>query len=369
MNILVTGASGFLGQYVVAELLRRGHSVRLGVRSSTDLTRFSWQHHPGIQRVNLDLANPDLANPGKSNPGKSNSGNPAQIAETLQSVDAVIHLAAAKGGDFQTQMAGTVAVTEHLLQAMQQAGVMRLVAISTFSVYDYLHLPTGSAIDEHSPIEPHPSERDGYAQTKLIQEQQVREFEQEGGQVTIIRPGMVYGRDALWNACLGAKAGNRIWLRIGADGTLPLTYVENCASAIVNAVERTQAIGQTVNVVDDDLPSQSVYANKLLQRMDAAPQVILIPWSVMAVVADGIGKINKTLFASRLKLPGLLIPARLHARFKPLRYTNLRAKQVLDWTPQYSLDDAFERSGSDLDLLAVPDGTLASNQSSSLPLP
>lgn len=335
MKILVTGASGFLGRYVVADLLRSAHQVRVAVRSTTDKTRFSWHNHSAVEWVSLDLEKLE------------------GLTDALQGIDAVIHLAAAKGGDFQTQFSSTVTATENLLHAMKQAGVLRLVAISSFSVYDYLHLKPGSTIDENSPIEANPSSRDGYAQTKLMQEQRVREFEQQGGQVTIIRPGMIYGRDALWNACLGAKAGNRLWLRIGANATLPLTYVENCAEAIVNALE-PPAIGQTINIVDDNLPSQTVYANELLSRMDAAPPVVLIPWGTMALMSNLVWGVNKTLFLGRLKLPGLLIPARLHARFKALQYSNLRAKQILAWKPKYSLEAALDRSCSDADLLTVP---------------
>ncbi|XQQ06799.1 MAG: NAD-dependent epimerase/dehydratase family protein [Leptolyngbya sp. IPPAS B-1204] len=347
MNILVTGASGFLGCYTVAELLRRGHQVRALVRPTADVSAFAWHNSPQVEIIRLDL---------------TQSGD---WESALKGVDAVVHLAAAKSGDWQTQFSGTVTATEHLLQAMTKAGVQRLIGISTFSVYDYLHLPAGSTLDEQSPLESNPSERDAYAQTKLMQERLMREFGQQQGQVTILRPGMVYGRDALWNACLGAKNGN-LWLRIGTDAILPLTYVENCAAAIANAAEQEQSVGATINIVDDQLPTQSVYANKLLARMSAPPRTVVINWTVMRLLARFVWQINKTLFAGRLKLPGLLIPARLHARFKPLQYSNLYAKQMLNWTPSYSLDAALARSWGDADLLAVT-AIQPSSQSPSVP--
>ena len=46
-------------------------------------------------------------------------------------------------------------------------------------------------------------------------------------------------------------------------------------------------------------------------------------------------------------MPGLLVPARLHARCKPLRYRNDRAKRVLGWSPRYTLEQAVDRSLSD----------------------
>ncbi len=340
MKLLVTGASGFLGQYVVAQALRNGHQVRAVVRRASDETRLPWHTHPAVEFVRLDLQQPN------------------GLVEAVRGVDAVIHLAAAKAGDYETQFTSTVGATENLLKAMVEANVLRLVAISTFSVFDYLYIPAGETISEDSPIEREPSQRDVYAQTKLIQEEVFRKFEQQqGGQVTILRPGMIYGREHLWNACLGAKVRDSLWLRIGANAKMPLTYVENCAEAIVAAVERDEAKGKTLNIVDDDLPTQNTYANKLAQRMNPSPRTILISWTVMRLLSRTIWLSNTLLFKGRVKLPGLFVPARLHARFKPFHYSNTRAKQVLNWKPTYSLDTALERSCSDVDLLNVPPQT------------
>lgn len=322
MHIFVTGATGFLGRYTVAELLRRGHQVRAALRSDSSVP-VSWQNQPQLQVVPVNLTQLD------------------SLTAALAGVDAVIHLAAAKTGDWQTQFNSTVSATATLLQAMTQAQVRRLVAISTFSVYDYLHLPAGATLDETTALETNPASRDIYAQTKLRQEALCREFGQTH-LVTILRPGIVYGRDALWNASLGAKKGN-LWLQVGGQATLPLTYVENCAAAIASALEQEAAIGQILNVVDDDLPTQQRYVEQLLTHLPSPPRQIHLSWPLLAALADGAWKLNTSL-GGRLKLPGLLIPARLHARFKPLQYSNVRAKQILNWTPPYSLDAALARS-------------------------
>jgi 2-alkyl-3-oxoalkanoate reductase len=329
MKLLITGASGFLGQYVVAEALRRGHQVRAGMRSG----RSPWQSHPALEFAIVDLLQREA------------------LPDAVQGVDAVIHLAAVMKGDFQTQYAGTVTATENLLSAMQNAGISRLIAISSFSVFDYLNLPDGATIQEDSPLEPSPAQRDAYTQTKLIQEATVQRFG-ETGQVTILRPGMVYGRDHLWNAHLGIKAGDRLWLQIGANGQMPLTYVENCATAIVLAAEQDGAIGQTINIVDSHLPTQSAFIQALAQQ-SSSPHVIPVNWSLLLWLAQPLGQVNHLLFQGKLKMPGLLVPARLHARFKPLHYSNARAQELLHWQPQYSFKAAIDRSCSGADLLAV----------------
>ncbi|MGF1479057.1 MAG: NAD-dependent epimerase/dehydratase family protein [Cyanophyceae cyanobacterium] len=320
MRMLVTGASGFIGKYVVQEALRRGYQVRAAI-GLTSRAALPWQGHPAVEVVNVDLRGD---------------------AEVVKGMDVVIHLAAVTGGSYDQQLAGTVTATETLLEAMQKAEVRRLVAISTFSVYDYLRCAPGTTIREESPLESVPQHRDVYAQTKLLQEQLVRHFEHQGGQVTILRPGIVYGRDRLWNAYLGAKARN-LWLRIGTDAQVPLIYVENCAEAVVLAADSEAAIGKTINLVDDELPTQQEYAAKVMQHLPSKPRTISISWGAMNALAGTVDWCNRRLLGGRAKLPGILVPARLHARFKPLRYDNTQAKRTLNWQPQYALDSALER--------------------------
>ncbi len=346
MKLLVTGASGFLGKYVVAEALNRGHEVRAIVRPSSDEKRIVWYNHPSVELVRLDLRSKGLAN---------TNG----IVDALKNVDAVIHLAAAKEGDFYTRFAGTVIATENLLDAMLEADVMRLVDISTFSVYDYQSTPSGTIITEDSLIEGHPWERDEYAQTKLLQEELVCEFKDNPRtKVTIIRPGLVYGRDNLWSTLLGGKLTNNLWLRIGAYATMPLTYVENCAEAIVSAVERDEAIGQTLNIVDDNLPTQRNYVKRLTKYKVSIPRLIPINWTVMRFFAWIFWTYNQRVLLGQAKLPGIFIPRVLDARFKHFSFSNARAKQILNWQPRYSLDTALERSCSNTELLQTKPHTL-----------
>ncbi len=336
-KVFITGAAGFVGQYVVAAVLRAGHQVLANVRPKTNVTQMSWHDHPQVTIVRQDL--------------RSRRG----LLEALTSADAVIHLAAVKGGDFYDQFAGTVIATENLLWGMKEQGIRQLVAISTFSVYDFLQMKPHRLLDENSPIEANPTDRDDYAQTKLIQEKLYRAYE---GDVTILRPGMIYGRDNLWHALIGAEVGEHRWLKIGGGATLPMAYVENCAVAIACALNAPAAVGQTINIVDDQLPTQNAYLQQLLVHTPEPPQMIPVPWFVMRSIANLAWWVNTALLGKQARLPGILVPAKLQGRFKPLKYSNDKAKALLNWTPDYSLIEAFERSGSDLDLVAVESSEL-----------
>ena len=290
------------------------------------MPKVGWADHPNLKIVQADL--------------RSRRG----LTEAAAGMDAVLHLAAAKSGDLYAQYAGTVVATENLLAAMTEANVTRIVLVSSLSVYDYLKMRSFSTLTEDSPLERDAFERNEYAHTKLVQERLVREHATRyNWAFTILRPGVIYGKDNLFTARLGMQAG-RIWIRTGAWAHLPLTYVENCAEAIVISAEKDSANGHTLNVIDDETPTQRRYVNLLRARLSPRPVVIPIAWTVMRSLAALAVGTNKLLLKNRAKIPGLLIPARLHAHCKPLRFTNQKIKDVLGWRPRFGLNEALDRS-------------------------
>src|SRR5262249_19719643 len=118
-----------------------------------------------------------------------------------------------------------------------------------------LNTKRGSLLDESSPVEDVPHERfDPYGFGKLKQEETVREYGRNCKlPFVIIRPGIVFGpgRREL-SGRIGTSAFG-FFAHVGGSNILPLTYVENCAEAIVLAGLRAAIEGETFNVVDDDL--------------------------------------------------------------------------------------------------------------------
>lgn len=328
MKLLITGAGGFLGRYVTAAAVARGHSVRAMLRPAARHLPVAWQGHSRIEVVRGDL--------------RAAQG----LASLVEGVDGVIHLAASKAGDLYEQFGGTVIATENLLSAMADAGVGRMVVTGSFSVYEYLRLAEGSLLDEASPLATDPSTRDEYCQTKLVQERIVREAaEAHDWRCVILRPGVIYGRDNLWTARLGVQLSDHWWLRTGARAALPLTYVENCAEAVVLAAEHDGPQRRPVlNVVDDATPCQRDYLKALQRHMAPAPRVVPVAWWIMRGLADLAWWTNRLAFGGTAKVPGLFVPSRLHARCKPLRYTNARIKTTLGWKPRFHWEEGIVRS-------------------------
>jgi 2-alkyl-3-oxoalkanoate reductase len=324
MKLFITGASGFIGSAVVESALSRGHDVTAMVRSIPSASRRSWATHEGLTFVQGDLR------------------HPTAWKDSLAGCDAIIHLAAAFS-DFHTQFAATVVGTENLLTAMDAAECDRMVLVSTFSVYDYRAIEAGGVLDENSPVESAPLDRDDYAQTKLVQEQLVRDWAASGGRATIIRPGAVFGPGKLWSAGLALRLGGPLWAAIGPDVPQKLTYVENCAEAMVLAAEVDAAIGETLNIVDDNLPTQRDYAKAMKRAGFDVPHALPIPYGAVSAGARTFAAANKRWFKGKAKLPGFVVPAKLDAQYKPFQMPNDRAKRVLGWKPRYSLDEALAR--------------------------
>jgi nucleoside-diphosphate-sugar epimerase len=211
---------------------------------------------------------------------------------------------------------------------MGAASVGRIVLVSSFAVYDYTALRPGDVLNEDTPLDNNGSARGPYITAKREQEQIVTG---SSLQWTILRPGLVFGPGRTWFYQLGMRLSRRAWLSLAGDGLLPLSHVDNCASAIVGALDEPRSTGMTFNVVDDDLPTRSTYLGWLGARQAPRPVVLDVPWPALN-------------FAARMAsmavsaAPGMLHPAVLAARCKPLRYDNAKLKRVLSWNPAVSAE-------------------------------
>jgi nucleoside-diphosphate-sugar epimerase len=324
VRLLITGAGGFLGRYLVRVATSRGHVARALLRPESRQLSPS----PDVEVARVDLRDRNA------------------IRSALEDVDAVIHSAAVRG-DFQMQREDTIAATESLLEAMQSVGVQRLVLISSLSVYRHSALPADSVLDESSPLESDFSQRDAYCYGKASQERLAQDASARGSiALTIIRPGAIFGPSRTFTAGLGWQITPRLWIRVGGAAEAPLTFVENCAEAIVVAAERKETIGQVYNVVDDERPTRRGYTDLLKRHGAVSPIILPAGWGIVRVVAALASATNRFVLRGRLELPGLLIPARVDARFKPLRYSNERVRRAIGWKPSVPLQEAMSRSFS-----------------------
>ena len=351
MKVLITGANGFLGRSVVAEFLRRGHSVRAMVRPSAEVGRLAWPGEVEVHRADL-LASGDLV--------------PA-----FDGIDAVVHLAAGVKGTEAEQLAASVGGTERLLGAMAKSGTKRLVLASSFSVYDWSEIE--GELDEGSPIEPPQDlpERDGYAVAKVGQERVARRMaEEHGWALTVLRPGFLWGRGNAETAGLGQKVGP-VQVVFGPSTRLPLSHVDNCAHAFARATEAPRAIGETFNVVDDEEgPTVREFLREYLGATGQKRFVVPIPYGPAFAGIRLAHGAARALLGGKKRLPGLLVPCRFEARFKPLRFTNRKLREVLGWAPPLDRPERARRTyGPSPDHPHPSDAPLAVGPTNPLNLP
>ncbi|MBC7791197.1 MAG: NAD(P)-dependent oxidoreductase [Anaerolineae bacterium] len=326
MRVLVTGGSGFIGRCVVAEARRRGHTVRILTRSLT--------HEPtdgggGVEVVQHDLRQRD------------------GLTSALGGMDAVVHCAASLTGGAEEQRDVTVEGTRNLLSAMREAEVRHIVGLSTLAVYDYQRIAAGAPLDETSPLEEDFDKRGPYIGAKRQQEELIRrDAISNGWRWTLVRPGIVFGRDRTWFHHLGMQLSATRWICLAKDSVLPITYVENCAEAIVLALDSDAAGGETLNIVDDDLPSRGHYIEELARHTQPTPKILSVPWDLLDAASRSASWVNN-LLGGRAPLPDLLRSPSLHARCKPLYYPNKRAKSVLGWKPRLDWLQAMQRTFAD----------------------
>jgi len=321
MRALVTGANGFLGRHVVGALLARGIEVRAMVRPATRLEALGWPSSVEVFRADLRSSR--------------------ELSAAFDGVDVLIHLAAVVSGGEDAQFAGTVAGTERLLDAMASSSCRRLVLCSSFSVYDYSS--THGTLDEDSPLQRAPDvyTRGGYTVAKWWQERVTRRFVQTHGfDLTVLRPGFIWGRDHGYLAALGQQLG-RHHVVIGPLTRIPMTHVENCADVFALAAVDPRARGQTLNVVDG--PGERVWsylADYMRGSGEAGWRLPIPHWLASAVVRLAF----TTVFRQATKVPAILTPRKFDAMLKPLRFENRRLRETLSWTPPFNYRQCLART-------------------------
>jgi nucleoside-diphosphate-sugar epimerase len=311
MKVLITGASGFIGGYVVREAVARGHRA-------VALSRSRPASPPGqatpIEWLQCDLGDAEL-------PKLTGLG-----------IDAVVHLAAGLLGGVEEQYRSTVVATGNLLEAMRRAGIAKLVGISSIAVLDYSRAPAMTLIDENVETSSDETGMGVYATMKLAQEKLFAAFAREPGtRCVILRPGLVYDSERLIDARAGIIKGPLRFIA-AHRGEVPTVEVTGLARAILNACEQDLASGEVIQLVDDNLPNQREYIAGLRRRGILPSWGIPVPWRLLAVMAWSLRTLGRVV-GKGASLPEVLLRQGFAARLKPFRYSNEKAKRLLGWVP------------------------------------
>jgi nucleoside-diphosphate-sugar epimerase len=328
-RILITGCGGFIGSKVVEKLLEYGFAnLRCFVRPSSYLG--------GLKNVlskfdagrNVELVTGDLL-----------SRDDCQKA--VEGVSIVYHLAAGMEKSFAGAFMNSVLATRNLMDAfLKQGQPKRFVNVSSFAVYSNMALKRGALFDEACPLENAPQERfDAYGFSKLKQEELVKEYGSKYGlPYVIVRPGYVFGpgRTEL-NRRVGIGTFG-FFIQVNGSHSLPLTFVDNCAEAVVLTGLKAGIDGEVFNVVDDQLPTGREFLKAYKKKMKSF-RSIRIPYFA--------GYSLSTLWEryshwSNWQFPPVFNPRRCSAEWKSQRYSNKKIKERVGWRPRVPMNEAME---------------------------
>jgi nucleoside-diphosphate-sugar epimerase len=328
-QILVTGASGFIGAWVVRSLLAHGFKK---VRCLTR-TEISSQN---ITRIGADFADSSVE------VIQGNLLSRDTCAKAVDKVAVVYHLAAGVEKTFPGCFLNSAVTTRNLMDAViEGATIRRFVNVSSLAVYSNADVAKGDVIDETCPIDTQLVERyDPYAYGKAKQDEIVREYGRLCGvPFVIVRPGVTFGPG---KAKIPGRVGIDIFgvfLHVGLGNVMPLTYVENCAEAIVLAGLAPGIDGEELNIVDDDLPPSRKFLRLYKQKVRRIT-TIPVPYPVFYLFNFAWEKYSTW---SGGQLPPVFNRRTCVAYYKGQTFSNEKAKVLLGWRPRVGMSEALDR--------------------------
>lgn len=308
-RIIVTGAAGFVGAYLVDCFAQKGFDVVGIVRPASRTIPVR-----GGQLVERDLE------------------RVASLADLLRAGDTVVHLAGRahvmhdRASDpLAAFRAANVAPTEMICRSAVQAGVSRIVFVSSAKVYGEGRAAPYSLSDPLGPA-------DAYARSKVEAEEVIRSIAGGAGVGwTILRPPFVYGPDGKGNfprLIALARLASVLPLPLGGvRNQRSIIFVGNLVDAIYRCVVELAARDRVFLPTD----ARDVSTPELLRAIAAArggrARLFRFPSAVMMAAARLLGR-----------------RAELERLTESLRLDGSVLRRDLGWQPPFSLEQALAQS-------------------------
>lgn len=316
-TVLVTGATGFLGKYVVDELVEHGYQVRAFGRNSKvgrSLENSSVRFFQG------DLTKAD------------------DVLEACKGMDLVVHAGALSTvwGPWEDFYQTNVLGTKYVLEACRQTGIQRLVYVSSPSIYaapkDQLAIKESDAPEENN--------LNNYIRSKLASEKLFKNYPDVPS--IILRPRGLFGIGDTSILPRVINLSQKIGIPLIGDGRqlMDMTCVENVALAIRLAIEAPEAKGEVYNITNGEPRAFRDLLEESLTGLGYPIKYRKIPAFLLSVIATSLEFLYKT-----LNLKGE--PALTRYTYYLLRYSQTldisKAEKELGYHPKISISEGIEQ--------------------------
>jgi len=319
MNIFLTGASGFVGNNLMAFLINQGHDVIGHVRSYKDS-----ENHHGRKFSSVNLLNHH------------------EILNNLSIIDTVIHCAAhvSTWSSPEIFYQTNVLVTKSLLESAKQAGVKRFIFLSCASVV----MQQQQALLNISESLPLTNRVElPYARSKALAEALVLEAASEHFKTIALRPAFIWGQGDIIDRQIGQAANNGKFGWFNQGNYLYSTcYIENLYEAVSKAIS-TDRFGEAYFISDGEAVSFRSFMSERLRIGGFPTPNLSIPiklaWLLARFTENG---------WKYLPLKGLPPITREIVRLTGLPFTVSieKAIQQLDYQPVYSVHQGLHHLAS-----------------------
>jgi nucleoside-diphosphate-sugar epimerase len=310
MNVLVTGANGFIGKALCAGLVDKGWSIRGVIRSGKHVAMLP----AGIDIVQIESIGPNT-----------------DWSQALENIETVVHLAARvhvleeTAADPLSEFRHVnTAGTEHLARAAAKAGVSRLLYVSTIKVNGERTVGAPFTEDDE------PAPEDPYAISKWEAEQALQRISSESRlEIVIVRPPLVYGP--------GVK-GNFLRLLKLVDRGIPLPFnmvsnrrsliaLDNLVDLLVRCIQSPQAVRQTFLAADGEDLSTPELIRSIAKTLGRPNRLFPFPPILLRLGAKllGMEDVSNRLFGS-------------------LVINSSKVKKLLNWRPPVSVQDGLQQT-------------------------
>jgi len=306
VKLLVTGADGFIGSHLTEALVRLGHDVRAFVLYNS-FNSWGWLDHCGE----------DVK--GKFEVFAGDIRDPYGVRTATKGRDAILHLAALIAIPYSyhspdTYVDTNVKGTLNVVQAARDLGVAKVVHTSTSEVYGTARFVP---ITEEHPLQG----QSPYSASKIGADQIAMSFYSSFGiPVTILRPFNTYGprqsARAVIPTIITQIANGKRKIHLGAvHPTRDFNYVSDTVAGFIGALNSERSVGEIVNIGSNFEISIGDTARTIAELMSVE----------IDIVTD----------KQRLR-PEKSEVERLWA-------SNAKARELLEWEPQYAGVEGFRR--------------------------